>query len=199
VADDLLILCPDAEEAHKVRKARLRPAAMPLKGTLQTANRDLASGESASWLGYDLCRGEQGGQARLHDDAPAWDRLRDHLLDTHERPDAPLAAIATIESWVGALGPCYPHAELGRTYARVRQTAHELAFQEIPTPEQPGSAWAQAHERWKRIRGAAAGGRQGEESDGGSASPHRKTRSSEPGTQGLPGQAIPPWKDEPQG
>ena len=87
MADDLLILCPDAEEAHKVRKARLRPAAMPLKGTLQTANRDLASGESASWLGYDLCRGEQGGQARLHDDAPAWDRLRDHLLDTHERPD----------------------------------------------------------------------------------------------------------------
>jgi len=55
--DDVLILCRTVDEAHVAYadlEKLLRPAAMPLKGTEETSIKDLACGDTARWLGYEI-------------------------------------------------------------------------------------------------------------------------------------------------
>jgi retron-type reverse transcriptase len=92
VADDLLVLCGSrgqALEAYDDLTQLLRPAGMPLKGTPETTVRDLGGGQTASWLGYQLRKGD-GLEARIAD--KAWKNLESRLARAHAEPDAPLLA-----------------------------------------------------------------------------------------------------------
>ena len=171
VADDLLIVCATVEEAMQARKELhrlLTSAAMPLKGTPETTTRNLAHGETATWLGYGLDKGEHGLQARLRDDGPTWDRLRENLVLAHEEPDAPRRALQSIESWIQAHGPCYPTADVRRTHARIAEIARALAFEEIPTVDDVEVLWTTAYERWERVRTKWTGAGEGQQRKQGS-------------------------------
>jgi hypothetical protein len=138
VADDLLVLCldrKDAAEAHRALTDLLRPAGMPLKGSPETAIRDLAGGEDADWLGFSLGMGSAGLEARLPEEGRCWRELAEALALAHAEPDAPIRVQETIRGWIGQLGPCYAGADARRAYARASVVARDLAFEEVPAWE----------------------------------------------------------------
>jgi group II intron reverse transcriptase/maturase len=165
VSDDLLVLCRSREEAQAVYKwmaERLGSAAMPLKGTSDTAIHDLGKGEKVGWLGYHLSKEGEGLRVNLAE--KAWDNLRDRLIEAHACPDSPLRAQQVIEGWIGYLGPCYDPTRVSRLYARVRSLAQSLAFEELPPQAEFRDHWQRAYARWcgVKAKGENAEG-QGEE------------------------------------
>ena len=153
VADDLLVLCRTVAEAARVRvglESLLTPANMSLKGKAKDAVHDLRKGESVKWLGFMISQGEAGLVAKIAE--KAWTRLEEHLVLAHEKPDAAISAMATINGWIDALGPCYPFISCPRVYERLVKVAAKQAFDEIPSSDDVTSRWQRAHERWCKTR-----------------------------------------------
>jgi retron-type reverse transcriptase len=153
VADDLLVLAHDLEQAQQARQAleeRLRPAGLPLKGTPQTTIHDLASGATVTWLGFDVSRSNQRLVVRLTE--KNWDRLAEHLELAHTKPQSPIRAYETIVGWVGQLGPCALEQDLDEVHARIADLARTSGFEEFPTREDTHAYWRQAQTRWERTR-----------------------------------------------
>lgn len=198
VADDLLVLCRDRNHAPRAREAlvvRLRSAAMPLKGTPETAIVDLAAGETATWLGYTLHLGAQGLEPHLADSA--WDALREHLVRTHDHPGSPIHANESIVGWIDQLGPCYPYVDVHEVHARITRTAKSLAFEEIPTCHEVRSKWEHAHDRWETIRHGRDDLDDRDGTIGGSARLHRLPAIAAEG--GAPMAGAPPISSSPAG
>lgn len=214
VADDVLILCRDPDEALRARESlqeMLRPAGMPLKGTPETAVRDLAGGGRATWLGLDLTRQGDNLIASMTD--ASWAKLEDHLARTHDRPDAPLRANETILGWLASAGMCFRPDDHLEVHARIATTAHRYAFDEIPSREETRDCWQRAHARWLRIRGRTTG----EVAGCGAGGSARRIESPEEahGPQGVPAprqsagwvqgrmpsrdeaRVVPPWQEPP--
>jgi retron-type reverse transcriptase len=102
VADDLLLLCRDRQQAAGAREAladRLRPVGMTLKGAT-SAIVGLATGEDAAWLGFDLRKGKEGLEARLPREGEVWASLDEALGNVQVEPDAPIRARGILRSWV---------------------------------------------------------------------------------------------------
>lgn len=153
VADDLLLLCRSQTEARDARvalEALLRPANMHLKGTTKDSIHDLRKGSSVKWLGFRINRGDQA--LKVHVATKAWERLGEYLLLAYQKPDAPLRALATINGWIEAMGPCYPFARRPRVYERLAKLAAKQAFDEIPSRDSIMSRWRRAYKRWCGIR-----------------------------------------------
>jgi retron-type reverse transcriptase len=153
VADDLLILCRhwgQAQEAYQELRERLRPAAMPLKGTPAKAIWDLGRGQSATWLGYQL-RHHQGRLAAGLA-SKAWTRLEQYLEELHLEPEAPLLVRDVLQGWLNYLGPCFKTEDAPGSYARVRRIATRLGFEEIDSLSTFRSLWQRANARWHRTR-----------------------------------------------
>jgi hypothetical protein len=151
VADDLLILCTDRKQASERREALerlLRSNGMALKQE-KGALRDLEV-EPIEWLGFELRHGENGLEARLTE--RSWSRLNEALRGTHDKPDAPIRANETIVGWIEQQGPCYPNSDVDEVHARIERTAHQFAFEEIPTIAELRLCWERAHERWEQLR-----------------------------------------------
>ncbi len=136
--------------AHKALADRLRPAGMRLKET-KSAIANLAAGQSVEWLGYEIRKGTGGVEARLSE--RNWSRLEDALAKSHDKPDAPIRALETIEGWIDQAGPCYPNHDVSETRERIEQIARSHAFEEVPTCDELRTGWADAHARWERTRG----------------------------------------------
>jgi hypothetical protein len=152
VADDLLVLAGDREQAVALRaalEALLRPAGMPLHET-KGALRDLAAGQTLEWLGYDLRRGDRGLEARLT--GRSWEQLDGALAGLHDGPDAPIRAVETIEGWIAQQGPCYRHEDVDEVYARIGRLAGRYAFEEVPDRGRVRSLWGAAHDRYGDVR-----------------------------------------------
>ena len=134
VADDILILCKDREQAVVCKKAledMLRSAGMPLNGEKGGLS-DLGAGQSIDWLGYDLRRDVNGLEARLTE--KSWSRLKEVLKGTHDKPNAPIRANETIVGWIEQLGPCLPYSDVDAVLARIRRTgATSLLSEGVPS------------------------------------------------------------------
>ncbi len=148
-ADDILIAArtaPEAEDAWNDLVTLLRPTGMHLKGDISETVQNLSAGANADWLGYQICRGENGLQVRISE--RSWERLEQTLSDTHTEPDAPLCASRTILGWIDQQGPCRNWANSEKTYRRVASTAHSYAFDEIPSLQEFSKTWNNAWDRW---------------------------------------------------
>jgi hypothetical protein len=155
VADDLLLICRTKKEAGEARAALeslLSPANMPLKGTAKGSVSDLRKGSFVKWLGFKISKGDQALKVRIA--AKAWERLEEYLMLAHEKPDASIRAVATINGWVDAVGPCYPFVPRSRVYEKMTKLAAKQAFDEIPSRAALTSRWRRAYERWCKIRDA---------------------------------------------
>jgi retron-type reverse transcriptase len=153
VADDLLVMCRDTGETlgtHRTLRDLLRPAGMPLKGTPETTIRDLGNGETATWLGYAVKKTGDDLETRIAE--TCWARLEGKLALAQAKPDSPIRAVETIGGWIEQMGPCYPHADVRKTHARIVATARRHAFEELPTREKVRTLWERAYERWVGIR-----------------------------------------------
>ena len=142
VADDLLLLCGtkrQAQEVHAELQNMAMSLGMPIKGSAETAIRDLKHGETVDWLGFVLRGDRTTLEVRVGEQA--WYHLGEHLVLAHTMADAPLRAIAIIEGWVSQMGPCYPFEEHADTYDRIASCAHEQAFDEIPSRSELQKAW----------------------------------------------------------
>ena len=160
VADDLLLLCRDTNEARRVYGVLaeiLRPTGMVLKGTPQSTIRDLAAGQVVEWLGYRI--NYIDGRLKYDVADRAWRSLANKLTLAHEQPIAPLAALATLDGWVSQIGPTYAPAKVPATYDRVRRLARSLGYEEIPSTRDLHAAWRRAHGAWEDALGAEYCGR----------------------------------------
>jgi RNA-directed DNA polymerase len=152
VADDLLLLCRDADEACKAQKAlrkRLDPAGMLLKGQPGDTAHDLGKRESVEWLGFSL-RFEQW--LRFEITARSWARLDDLFALAHTKADAPLRAALTVRQWLQQRGPCYPWSDQDTDCRRVVELARGHAFEELPAPSALCKEWERAYLRWRALR-----------------------------------------------
>jgi hypothetical protein len=152
VADDLLVPCRtprDGEAATNLLQKLLTPAGFTLKEPTGAAVCDLKSGAAVEWLGFSISREGKAVAVRIAN--RAWASLRGHLTLAHEKPNAPRRAAQIVEQWLAQRGPCYRWEDVPRVCRRVARTARELAFDEIPGPEELAATWQNAHLRWCRL------------------------------------------------
>jgi ribonuclease HI/retron-type reverse transcriptase len=157
VADDLLVLCRTAEEArstHQELIRLLRPAGMPLKGSPGTAIRDVGSGETANWLGFQV--GFHHGELRIGLSDRSWHRLEQNLALDHTKPNAPVRAIQTLQGWIDQAGPTYNSTDAEATVVRARESAHHYGFVETPSVSQLTRRYGIGHARWEHTRRTTA-------------------------------------------
>ena len=154
VADDLLILTRDGEEAQRLYNElglQTQAAGMPLKGTPWTSIRDLPREQTVRWLGYDIRRQERGLQVSIA--SRSWAKLEEHLQMAWDEPIPPLTARESIHGWIQQQGAAYRTSALGEVYSRITQIARDQRFPEIPARHRVESLWRDAHLRqWVRAR-----------------------------------------------
>lgn len=157
-ADDLLILCRTQEEAqtaHSGLQRILRPTGMLLKHIPDKAIRNLAAGDNALWLGFDIRLGKRELEVRIAE--PTWQtQACERLALAHTRSGPPLLANSMIQGLVDQLGPCYPSEDGAQVYAQLVGIATELAFDEVPDYRSLMEIWRRAYGRWCHIRGAVS-------------------------------------------
>ena len=159
-ADDIVVVCENRHEAGDAYKAlltRLRAAGLKLKECEADAVRDVAGGEGVTWMGFDIGVTTEGGLQYGVTDA-AWGSLAEKLAAAHGKPNSPLAAYATLQSWIQDKAPCHPHADRAKAYARMRGLAATEGFDEIPTAREVERSWQLAHARWRKLRKSAVEG-----------------------------------------
>jgi retron-type reverse transcriptase len=160
--DDILILCrpmDDPRALHAELQQLLQRAAMPLKGTAETAMHDLTHGQRADWLGFELTLGREGMEVRLllSEQRGKWfDHLRENLLLSHEKTDSPFRASQVILGQIRQAGPCYLTTDREGLYATTREVAREMGFEEIPSFGEFQIAWNEGNQRWCDLRQSAA-------------------------------------------
>lgn len=151
VADDILILCKSAAEAHAAYsdlKQLLVPAGMPLKHGAAESIHDLANGDSARWLGFVIRKAKRGYIYGLA--TAAWTRLRKQLELAHTKTDSPLRAITTVKAWLSQRGPAYrPAGNAKAVVNRVLDFARKQGFEEMPSMSQLLHHWQLAGARWQ--------------------------------------------------
>jgi len=152
-ADDIAVLCKNrdlASAAYADLNSCCRTIGLGLKGTQETAIRNLISGDHAEWLGFDICI--EGGQLVVRHAERAWNKLADELNLAHTKPNSPLRAIDVINGWIDQSGPCYSAAEGRQSVDRVAEIAGRLAFDEIPTANELLARWQKSAARYERLR-----------------------------------------------
>lgn len=152
-ADDILVECRDLDSARAAYAdlgSRCRTIGLALKGTLETAICDLAAGDRAEWLGFDVCLKDR--QLEVRHAERAWEKLADELGLAHTKPNSPLLAIDIINGWIDQSGPCYSTADSRQAVDRVAEIAGRLAFDEIPPADKLLRRWQKAAARYKRLR-----------------------------------------------
>jgi RNA-directed DNA polymerase len=158
LADDLLILCrtrPEARQAYAALQQLLEPAGLSLKGTGATSIHGLEPGDEVDWLGFRIRRRNNNRGLSVGIAKRAWRRLDSLLALAHTKPDAPLRATSTIKQWLDQRGPCYACSNRVAVCQRILTLARELAFEEVPSPDELRQRWQRAAARWGKLRKAA--------------------------------------------
>jgi retron-type reverse transcriptase len=156
--DDILLLCPPGSDPSNLcaeLRALLQPAGMTLKGDAVNAIRDLGSGQSAIWLGYEIGLSEAGMSVRVPDSAETriWpDRLRKMFMQAHAASNSPLRARQAIDGLLQYFGPAYRNSDRRGTYRVIKAIAHEYAFEEMPSKDEFLAVWRSGYRRFERLR-----------------------------------------------
>lgn len=153
VADDLLILArpEEAQSLYHALQQRTMAIGMPLKGSILTSLRDLTSGQSVDWLGYEVRR--DGSELTVRISQKSWDKLEDHLQEAWFEPIPALAANETIRGWISQQGACYREADVPAVYAEISRLAAMQGFLEIPERREVAWLWSRAYDRdWRQAR-----------------------------------------------
>jgi len=154
--DDIIIICParhDPVQFYAGLRQLVRNAGLSLKGDELKSIRYLDSGQTATWLGFEISLNDERLVARVPADPSAnwYQKLRDALSICHRRPNAPLRAQDTIRYMLEYLGPCFPHSDCKAIYRLVAATAKQFAFEEIPSRVEFTSAWEASFHRYQRL------------------------------------------------
>ena len=153
MADDLLICCRTESQARKARaelERLLVPAAMPLKGTVDSSVHVLSADAPVDWVGFSFLKPSRGLAVTIHE--KSWAKLNEQLELTHTKTESPLRAVMVIEGWLGQRGPCYPWSDRGEACRRILAAAANLAFDEAPGATELQALWRAAHSRWCNLR-----------------------------------------------
>jgi hypothetical protein len=152
-ADDILILCYSADEALTVDselRRILRPTGMKLKASVAEAIHDLAAGDHATWLGFQISKSGMRFAKQLTD--RSWAKLRKNLELAHKKTGSQLRAEQTIESWLKARGPAYGWSLREQVCQRVFRTARRYGFEEIPCRDELIDVWQAGYAHWRTLR-----------------------------------------------
>ncbi len=153
VADDLLILArpEEAQSLYQALIQRTTAIGMPLKGSILTSLRNLTSGQSVDWLGYQVRHDSSELTVRIGQ--KSWDKLEDHLQLAWEAPIPALAANETIRGWISQQGACYRETEVSGVCSEISRLAGTQGFQEIPEHREVALLWSRAYDRdWLQAR-----------------------------------------------
>jgi hypothetical protein len=152
-ADDILLLCSSiaqAQFADAELRHLLRPTGMQLKASAAEAIRDLATGDSAKWLGLRISKTSRGLSKKLTNGS--WSKLHRNLALSHTKHDSQLRADQMVQAWLKARGPAFSSSPLTQVCQRVFRTARRYGFEEIPSRDGLVETWRDGHVRWCRIR-----------------------------------------------
>lgn len=147
--DDLLVVCPsraEAREAHAALVEMLVPTGMLTKLGPGRSVRSLDARRPVQWLGFAVYRSRAGG-LRILPGERAWDGL---AVGLSEPGLTPVRAAAVVRGWVGAMGPCYPHAGRRSAYEHLAALAGACGAGVTPGPDEVEGWWQLAYVRWQR-------------------------------------------------
>lgn len=153
-ADDILVLAASPEQAAELYDeltGLLRRAGLPLKGDSSTAIHNMAAGDKATWLGFDVGAADKALSVEL---APrAWKQLDSALDKAHEKPLAAQVAELVATGWLRQAAPCHMTTAFPELMGRVRGRACDHGFEELPEDPWFEQRWLQAVAAWQRIAG----------------------------------------------
>jgi RNA-directed DNA polymerase len=152
-ADDILLLCKSVEQAKKAHRALsklLLPTGMLLKSTVSNGVRTLTPKSPAIWMGFAIQK--LAGKLRFGFTDDAYYDLSRALAEMHERSNSPVRAYQSILGWISQIGPCYLNVNRRGLYGQIRETAGQLAFDEIPSFEEVERLSQRAYARWRKLR-----------------------------------------------
>lgn len=152
-ADDILLLCLCEEEASQAYNAlveMLTPVGMTLKEDQESAICQLAQGDAARYMGFEIRKDED--RLRLGLTREAWDGLRDALADCHEAPASAWRAVQVVAGWLDSRAACLSDLGVDNVYARVQKIAKSLDFEELLDPSDVDWVAEQAIRRWQQAR-----------------------------------------------
>lgn len=149
VADDILILCRDEEEAlrsYTDLQKILQPTGMTLKGNTQSDLIDLGAGQTAEWLGYRISI--PNGEITVQTPERFRKKLQVHLEQVMEEPDGALNVGAVLRGVVEQLGPCYLHEDRDRMIRQITAIACDVGAEETPAETELLDIWGRSHARY---------------------------------------------------
>jgi len=153
-ADDILILCKSRQEAKRrwqFLQSVLLDAGMQLKGSSAAdVTHNIAGGDAAAWLGFQIAR--EGERLNISIGNKGWSSLQQGLALAHEKPNSPVRAIQTIESWVRQIGACYEWVDHDVMLERIDDIAAAEGFNELPSRASLLEHWSQAERNWRSVR-----------------------------------------------
>ncbi|HUQ69061.1 MAG TPA: reverse transcriptase domain-containing protein [Planctomycetaceae bacterium] len=152
-ADDILILCRNAEEAresHAELRQLVQPVGFQLKGTTETDIRDLAVGDAAEWLGVAIRL--KGGQFVFELPQRFSERLRHHLELGLAESDGVLCCGAILRGVMEQLGPIFEHVPQSEVFRHLADATRLLEIDEIPDQRDLLDAWQNGATRFQTLR-----------------------------------------------
>lgn len=149
VADDILILCQDREQAQTCYRnlhGLVRTAGMKLKGRPETDISDLAAGDTADWLGTTLTWRNKKLVYGIPD--RYWKRLKQHLKHLLTEADGPALIWDCLQAVLVQLGPCYKGADKSEVYRHMAKITHELGMPEVRLTGNLKRVWRKSSARY---------------------------------------------------
>jgi hypothetical protein len=152
--DNLVWLCHDAPQGRQtIERADQLLGANGFHLKRNTEPADLrVQGSFTELLGFQISA--RNGQVRFGVGNDAYAELRHKLGGCHSKADAPGRAKAVIGGWLSYFGPAYEDAgATNDVLCRVRQTAREQGFRELPMDMELLQLMNRSQMRWRRLDG----------------------------------------------
>jgi group II intron reverse transcriptase/maturase len=155
-ADDLLLLCRDANEALAAGNtlAKLaREIGMPLSKQ-KTRVEHLDSRKGVEWLGYQLRR--EDGDLTTQISEMGWRNLRNHLEQAHWFAAPPVQAQRILDGWFVQQGPAYDPRTKKAVLDRLHGILSDLYLVEALDAKRVTKMWRKGRDAWHQERQRAA-------------------------------------------
>ena len=153
-ADDFVVLCPfttHSQQTFNEAITLLQVAGFHVKESYATAFCNLATGDTAEWLGFQVTLAPDGGlQFGLAE--KSWWRLDERLSQCLAKQQSQEHATSISRGWLAAMAIAIDQTQLPPVVQRIESTAQQYGFDGLALEALALPTWHRAQETWQRAR-----------------------------------------------